>query len=801
MIVGGGPVGLTLSILLSKFGVDSQLVERRTTPTTHPQAHFINNRSREIFRGMRGLDAAVTKAQPPLADWRHFIYATRMLGGVELGRVDHFRENSGEGVCQRSVSPTSVAHLSQHKLEPMLFQRAVASHPRGLGGFSLGMQCVGVSQERVGVSQVGNTVTAEVRTVTHATDGDSGDSGETSFSAQRSRASKIKCKHLVAADGANGGVRSWLRIGNSGTADMQHLVNVHFTSQALADALRKENNSAMLHFVFNPAVIAVVVSHSGDEFVAQLPFFPPLQTLREDFSFAQCLELVRSAVGSVPRSSVGNSVADGNAAAKFGDSTTRAATIDDLRIESVREWKMSALVADKFHDGNIFLAGDAAHSFPPAGGFGMNTGIQDAHALAWRIAAWHLGNESDKNCSKDSSSSDRDSDDGHLESIGKAYTRERRPVAVRNARVSVGNFRNVLKVPAAIGLDPRAANALQQLTNVSNFLSDSLLSQLSPEVHKASRDAQRKALSMSLALGRSQCGQLLESDNVLGNARRAEVAKLCASDSDTLRLQFPDVDLGFVYDVDGVGDEDGEKNSRPFVDDTSKNTKANRDDDDAKIVGPSAKLAAPGTLFLGARVPHVWVSLGDVGGVGGVARVSTLDLVEPVLRDAGDDRVIELIELGDDESGSEKNHLLDLGSEKNQNQKHEPSAPTFAVLVSVPENDDGNHFDFEGKAEALIERVRLEGPGHVRLRLVLVSRPEEKTKESKKSKEKEKESKTNPATSLTVLAVDPAGSWKSLVGTNSVLVRPDGHVGWIGKLDGKGISGLAAALRRALGRR
>ena len=35
----------------------------------------------------------------------------------------------------------------------------------------------------------------------------------------------------------------------------------------------------------------------------------------------------------------------------------------------------------------MFLAGDAAHRFPPAGGFGMNTGVQDAHNLAWKLAA------------------------------------------------------------------------------------------------------------------------------------------------------------------------------------------------------------------------------------------------------------------------------------------------------------------------------------------------------------------------------------------------------------------------------
>ena len=133
VIVGGGPVGLTLSILLSRLGVDSQLVERRAAPTAHPQAHFVNTRTREIFRPMLGLDDAVARAQPPLEDWRHFIYSTRMLGGVELGRVDHFDEKGSERGSVE-ISPTSVAHLSQHRLEPMLLARALDAHPRGPPG-------------------------------------------------------------------------------------------------------------------------------------------------------------------------------------------------------------------------------------------------------------------------------------------------------------------------------------------------------------------------------------------------------------------------------------------------------------------------------------------------------------------------------------------------------------------------------------------------------------------------------------------------------------------------------------------
>ena len=61
----------------------------------------------------------------------------------------------------------------------------------------------------------------------------------------------------------------------------------------------------------------------------------------------------------------------------------------DLPVEvlGVSAWEASAIVADRYRDGPLFLAGDAAHEMPPTGGFGMNTGVQDVQNLAWKLAA------------------------------------------------------------------------------------------------------------------------------------------------------------------------------------------------------------------------------------------------------------------------------------------------------------------------------------------------------------------------------------------------------------------------------
>jgi putative polyketide hydroxylase len=58
-----------------------------------------------------------------------------------------------------------------------------------------------------------------------------------------------------------------------------------------------------------------------------------------------------------------------------------------VKILGVSTWEASAIVADRYRNRRLFLAGDAAHEMPPTGGFGMNTGVQDAQNLVWKLAA------------------------------------------------------------------------------------------------------------------------------------------------------------------------------------------------------------------------------------------------------------------------------------------------------------------------------------------------------------------------------------------------------------------------------
>src|SRR6185312_9386468 len=99
----------------------------------------------------------------------------------------------------------------------------------------------------------------------------------------------------------------------------------------------------------------------------------------------------------------------------------RAAGFDfDYEILSVLPWARRALVAEKFGEGRVFIAGDAAHLTSPTGGFGMNMGIQDAVDLSWKLDACLSGWGG-----------------AHLM---ESYTPERRPVAIRNVDEATGNL-------------------------------------------------------------------------------------------------------------------------------------------------------------------------------------------------------------------------------------------------------------------------------------------------------------------------------------------------------------------------
>lgn len=280
--------------------------------------------------------------------------------------MDHFPPSSLGALAKTSPaphvllddqSPTGVAHLSQSRLMPLLYDEAVAAangrKDSSSTNTSNDKQVVHFGYEVTGIqSQEGGEGQGVQLVVQEKASG---------------RSHVFEGSYLIAADGASSCLRQQAQIDMPGECGIQHLMNVHFSSRALAQAT--EHRPAMLYFLYNAQVICVLVAHHfpTGEFVAQLPFFPPVQT-PDDFDPATVKTLLDAAIGQA---------------------------LPDLTVHSVRPWTMDCQVAERFRAGRVLLAGDAAHRFPPAGGFGMNTGIQDAHNLAWKLALVLHGHAND----------------------------------------------------------------------------------------------------------------------------------------------------------------------------------------------------------------------------------------------------------------------------------------------------------------------------------------------------------------------------------------------------------------------
>jgi putative polyketide hydroxylase len=130
LIVGGGPVGLTASFLLSRRGVPSLLVERHPGTAIHPKARGINVRTMEVFR-QQGVEDAVRKAGLP-PERTGLIVWTRSLAGEEIERRTPWRGRAEAA----DISPVRACLCAQDYLEPVL--RAYAERqPAGELRFSV----------------------------------------------------------------------------------------------------------------------------------------------------------------------------------------------------------------------------------------------------------------------------------------------------------------------------------------------------------------------------------------------------------------------------------------------------------------------------------------------------------------------------------------------------------------------------------------------------------------------------------------------------------------------------------------
>ena len=323
LISGGGPVGLAASLLLSRHGVRSLLVERHPSTAVTPKARGINARTMEVFRQC-GIDGAVRDAG--LAEGgTGLIVWTETLASKEIERRVPGRATA------RSMAATPVKNClcAQDDLEPVIRRFAEAA-----GGM------LRFNTELTSFSQRPGAVTGALTDRTTGV--------ETPFTA----------RYLIAAEGAQSRVRRALGVNMVGEEKVYDSVNILFR----ADLTRwVQHRPAALYFVEQEDLRATFLTINGTDRWGFLIHGPKQYGWQpQDFAPEFCAELIRKAVG----------VAD-----------------LDVSVLGVSPWEASAIVADRYRVGDVFLAGDAAHEMPPTGGFGLNTGVQDVHNLAWKIAA------------------------------------------------------------------------------------------------------------------------------------------------------------------------------------------------------------------------------------------------------------------------------------------------------------------------------------------------------------------------------------------------------------------------------
>ncbi|MDP3562540.1 MAG: FAD-dependent oxidoreductase [Legionellaceae bacterium] len=168
----------------------------------------------------------------------------------------------------------------------------------------------------------------------------------------------IDAPYLIAADGANSPLRSLFNIEMEGGDNLGEFCNIY--CEMNLDKYVKHRPSVGFMFTRPDLRGTFVLSKDCQRkwlICVRIGANPNLT--KESFTDDFCLEYAKKIVND---------------------------TAIDVRLINKKFWTMAALIAKKYRVGRVFFAGDSAHRLPPTGGFGMNTGIQDAHNLAWKLA-------------------------------------------------------------------------------------------------------------------------------------------------------------------------------------------------------------------------------------------------------------------------------------------------------------------------------------------------------------------------------------------------------------------------------
>jgi putative polyketide hydroxylase len=381
-IVGGGPVGLAMALLLDRVGIDCIVAEKDPTTTEHPKSRGCLARTMELFRQWGIEDAIRARGLPDNAAVFSFVDS---VAGHEYGRT--------RPAPNLAHTPARGCLVAQDAVEEeLLLVVEKSAHARVL-----------FSTEAVSFAESTEGVTIRTRSVA--------DGNEQEW----------RARYLVAADGAGSQIRRDIGIEMVGPSMLSVMANEYWRGD-LSRIPAARNTAAFFITPKDPTSrpSTILNTNGRDRWLSLFAISPDEKY--DERSDADVIQFIRKQTG-----------------------------IPDLAVELINHttWRMTRQVASEFRRGRVFLAGDAAHRFPPTGGFGLNSGVQDAHNLAWKIAFVLRGWASER--------------------LLDSYSVERKPVAESNADFSLGNLVRLPLVTEAI----RAGNPDQiafRIHDVDNHL-------------------------------------------------------------------------------------------------------------------------------------------------------------------------------------------------------------------------------------------------------------------------------------------------------------------------------------------
>jgi 2-polyprenyl-6-methoxyphenol hydroxylase-like FAD-dependent oxidoreductase len=360
LIVGGGPVGLAMAGDLGWRGVPCVLIEKTDGRITQPRMDIVHVRTMEFCRRW-GIVPWVEEAGYNRDYPQDNAWVTRLVDGYELGREPF---PSGRDEKPPPQSPQKRERCPQNFFDPVL-ARFAGTFPHVTRRYRTELE--DFTEHAGGVS---------ARVIDHATGG-----RET-----------IEAQYMVACDGAGGPIREKLGIALSGNPVLTYTTNVIFRRAGL-EALHRIRPAYRFIFIGPEGTFATIVAIDGRD--------------HWRFSFVGSREyrkLTEADVRAAIERAVGCSF--------------------DFEIESIMPWTRRELIAERYGTARVFLVGDAAHQLSPTGGFGMNTGIQEAIDLSWKLEARLAG--------------------WGGEALLASYEPERRPIAARNVAEAGGNLARML---------------------------------------------------------------------------------------------------------------------------------------------------------------------------------------------------------------------------------------------------------------------------------------------------------------------------------------------------------------------